>query len=248
MKIDHRKRYIAVLDTETVNGLDDPLVYDIGWAMTDKYGNVYLARSYLISDIFCDERELMKSAYYAEKIPNYLEDIRNGKRKIISFRAARRIFAQDCKRYNCNTVSAHNARFDNNALNVTQRFLTGSKYRFFFPYGFEIWDTMKMAQDVICPMPTYKKFCAEHEGFTLADGRPRKTAEILYRFIIKNPNFVESHTALEDVMIEKDILAYCFRQHKKMRKGLWQKEFSKKKIPISEEERINQYIKEIWGE
>lgn len=248
MKIDRRKKYIAVIDTETANSIEDALVYDLGWAIVDKRGNVYLTRSYLISDIFCEERDLMQTAYYAEKIPAYLADIADGKRKIISFRMARQIFMNDCKRYNCNTACAHNARFDNNALNTTQRFLTGSKYRYFFPYGMEIWDTMKMAQDVICPMPTYKRFCEAHEGFTLKNGNPRKTAEILYKFITKNPDFVESHTGLEDVLIEKEILAYCIRQHKPMRKGLWQKEFSSKKIPIPEEERINQYITELWGE
>jgi hypothetical protein len=248
MKIDRRKKYIAVVDTETANSIEDALVYDIGWAIVDKRGNVYLTRSYLISDIFCEERDLMQTAYYAEKIPMYLADVREGKRKIISFRMARQIFISDCKRYNCNTACAHNARFDNNALNTTQRFLTGSKYRYFFPYGMEIWDTMKMAQDLICPMPTYKRFCEAHEGFTLKNGNPRKTAEILYKFIIKNPEFTEAHTGLEDVLIEKEILAYCIKQHKKMRKGLWQKEFSSKKIPIPEEERINQYITELWGE
>ena len=38
----------------------------------------------------------------------------------------------------------------------------------------------------------------------------------------ENTDFIESHTALEDVMIEKEILAYCYRQHKKMRKKLWE--------------------------
>jgi hypothetical protein len=38
-----------------------------------------------------------------------------------------------------------------------------------------------------------------------------------------NNDFIESHTALEDVMIEKDILAYCFNKHKKMRKLLWER-------------------------
>ena len=34
-------------------------------------------------------------------------------------------------------------------------------------------------------------------------------------------DFMESHTGLEDVMIEKEILAHCFRQHKAMRKKLY---------------------------
>lgn len=246
MKIDRRKKYIAVLDTETANGLEDSLVYDFGYAIADKKGNVYCSRSYLISDIFCNERDLMQTAYYAEKIPQYLEDVKNGKRKITSFRYARQVFLRDCKRFNCTTVCAHNARFDLNALNTTQRFLTGSKYRYFFPYGFEIWDTMKMAQDVMCKMPTYKHFCAKHD-FLLKNGNPRKTAEILYRYIINNPDFEESHTGLEDVLIEKEILSYCIRQHKPMRKGVFQKEFPSTKVPEPEADRINRYIIEMWG-
>lgn len=247
MKIDRRKKYIAIVDTETANDIENPLVYDIGWAIVDKYGQVYLTRSYLVKEIFCDERDLMQSAHYAKKIPQYLEDIAKGERKILPFRFIKRIFTDDCKRFNCSTACAHNARFDVKALNTTQRFLTKSAYRYFFPYGMKIWDTMKMAQDVICPMPTYRKFCSIHEGFTLKNGNPRKTAEILYCFISNDPDFQEKHTGLEDVLIEKEILAYCFKQHKKMRKVLYQKEYPGRKIPVPEEERINQYISELWG-
>lgn len=248
MKIDHRRKYIAVIDTETVNGFEDSLVYDIGWAIVDKQGNVYTTKSYLVSEIFCQEKDLMQSAYYAEKIPMYNAEVKQGKRKILSFQYIRNVFISDCKRYNCTIACAHNARFDLNALNTTRRFLTKSKYRYFFPYGFEIWDTMKMAQDVICKMPTYKRFCESHEDYTLKNGNPRKTAEILYQFIIRDDTFQEAHTGLEDVLIEKEILVYCIRQHKPMRKQLFQKEFSGRKIPVPEEERINQYITEMWGE
>ena len=80
---------------------------------------------------------------------------------------------------------------------------------------------MKMARDVIHKMPTYRRFCEENNLLT-KNGRLPTTAENLYRFIIKDPNFKESHTGLEDVQIEREILFYCFRQHKKMRKGLWE--------------------------
>ena len=49
----------------------------------------------------------------------------------------------------------------------------------------------------------------------------RYTAEVIYRFIIKDNNFSESHTGLEDVLIEKDILAYILKQHKKCERRLW---------------------------
>ena len=38
-KIDRRKTYYLVFDTETTNSMDDPIVYDIGGAVVDKNGN-----------------------------------------------------------------------------------------------------------------------------------------------------------------------------------------------------------------
>ena len=70
----------------------------------------------------------------------------------------------------------------------------------------------------------FYKFCEEH-GFLTKHGRPNLKAETVYRFITDDPDFVESHTGLEDVLIEKDIMAYCYRQHKKMRRLLFEKSF-----------------------
>jgi response regulator RpfG family c-di-GMP phosphodiesterase len=45
----------------------------------------------------------------------------------------------------------------------------------------------------------------------------------IYRYIKKDTSFIESHTGLEDTLIEKEILAYCIKQHKKMDKLLFGK-------------------------
>jgi hypothetical protein len=230
-KIDYRRHYVLVLDTETANTLTDEngrldtscvLMYDCGWSVVDTKGNVYEERSYVNSDIFVHERELMQSAYYAKKIPQYVADLRSGKRKMATTYEIRKAMLADLETYHITEVVAHNARFDYNGLNTIQRWTTKSKYRYWFPCGIEVWDTMKMARDVIHKMPTYRKFCEEH-GFLTKNGKLSATAENLYRFIIKDPTFKESHTGLEDVQIEREIMFYCFRQHKKMRKGLWEK-------------------------
>lgn len=240
MAIDKRRHYILMLDTETANtiakedgGLDmsNVLVYDIGWAVIDKSGKVYECASYVNRDIFVYERDLMQSAYYADKIPLYLEDLEKGYRKMADLYEIRCAMLEVMERYNIDTVCAHNARFDLNACNTTQRYCTKSKWRYFFPYGVEIWDTMKMAQDVIVQMPTYRKFCDDN-GYKTKNGQYRKTAEILYQFISGNHDFAEEHTGLADVMIEKEILAYCFRQKKPMRKLLFE---NSKEFPVPTE-------------
>lgn len=232
MKIDKRKKYLIGLDTETCNGLigedgkldlSQSLVYDIGWQVVDKKGKVYRTRSFVVAEIFLD-KELMKGAYYADKIPQYWEDIKNGKRILTSFRKIRWIFTCDRKEFNCQTVFAHNAYFDYNALNNTIRLLTGSKYRYFMPYCVEWWDTLKMSRDVFSKSPMYSVYCQKN-GYLTAHKVPqnRLTAEILWRYISGNPNFLESHTGLEDVQIETKILVHCLKTHKKIRKALFKK-------------------------
>lgn len=229
--LDNRISYKIVLDTETcpidkdLQGVDpsNMWVYDCGWAVVDKRGKVYKTRSFVNADIFLVEKDLMKSAYYANKIPKYWEEIKSGKRILTSFYNIRKALLEDVAMFHVKQIYAHNMRFDLGTLNVTERWLTKSKYRYFFPYGIEICDTLKMSRDVIATMPTYRKFCEENNYFT-KNGQVRLTAEIIYRFITKNNDFTEKHTGLEDVMIEKEILAYCFKQHKKMRRLLYDRQ------------------------
>ncbi len=215
--MDKRKNYYLTIDTETCNTMDDPIVYDIGGCIHDKQGNVYETFSFVIYETFVGMADVMTSAYYADKIGNYKEDLKNGARKMVRFATAKSHIAHLCKQYNVKAIIAHNMRFDYRATATTQRYLTKSKYRYFFPYGIDLWDTMKMAQDTICKQKTYIKWCKEN-GFVTARGQVRKTAEILYRYISNQTDFIESHTGLEDVLIEKEIFTHCMRQHKKMNK------------------------------
>lgn len=227
-RIDRRVSYKIVLDTETcpidntLEGVDptNMLVYDIGWVITDKRGFVYKTRSFVVSDVFEGEARRMASAYYAAKLPQYRDDIITGKRICKTLYEIREILKADMAEYGVNEIYAHNMRFDYYALNRTQEYLTNGRFKYFFPYGTEICDTLKMARDVIGKMPSYVKFCEKH-GFLTKNGRCKMTAESLYAFIKNDPDFKESHTALEDVLIEKTIMAHCYKQKKAMRRHLW---------------------------
>lgn len=201
------KKFI-VLDTETTNSLDDPLAYDIGFAVIDEKGKVYESHSFVIAEIFLD-KELMKSAYFADKIPQYWQDIKNGKRKLAKLLTVKKILAKVMKDNNINIVIAHNARFDYRSLATTQRFLTFSKYRYFLPYGTEVYCTLKMARQALKNNIEYDNFCWNNHYITKR-GCKRYTAEIIYRFLTGNNDFIESHTGLEDVLIEKEIFSFCF--------------------------------------
>lgn len=228
--MDKRIHYIITLDTETCNGvmiddkldLSDSLVYDLGFAVVDKRGNVYETASFVIRETFYGMKDVMQSAYYASKIPQYEREIAEGKRRVVSFYEARMALLSTMRKYNTFTIAAHNAGFDMRALNTTQRYLTKSKYRYFFPFGTTVWCTLKMARQTIGKQKSYRLFC-EINGYMTKHKipQPRLTAEIIHRYLSGDDTFDESHTGLEDVMIEKDILAHCFKQHKKMIKTLY---------------------------
>lgn len=220
MKIDKRFTYYMTIDTETANSTLDPLVYDLGLAVHDKYGRLYETKSLVIADIYCNERELMRSAYYAEKLPKYETALKNHEREMVTIFTARKIVKELCEKYNVKAIIAHNSRFDYNALNTTIRYVTKSKMRYFLPYGIPLYDSQKMARDTICKQKTYRKFCKEN-GYMTKTGRVQEKAEVLYKYINGSHDFTEEHQGLDDVLIEIAISAKCFAQHKPMRKLLF---------------------------
>ena len=230
--MENEKQFLIGIDTETSNSLitaenkldlSQSLVYDIGWQVIDIKGHPYKKRSFVVAEIFLD-KELMDSAYFKDKIPQYWEDIKNGKRTLKTFMNIWRQFLADKKEFNATAVFAHNAYFDWKALNNTIRLLTGSKFRYFFPRSIELWDTLKMSRDVFGQIENYTLFCDENNYKTNHSvPQNRYTAEIIFRYITGDNNFEESHTGLEDVEIETKILTYCLESKLEMRKLLFEK-------------------------
>jgi hypothetical protein len=214
-KIDRRKSYFMVLDTETANSLEQGLAYDIGFAVADRKGNIYEKRSLMIAEMFYGENDLMQSAYYAKKLPQYWEQLLNGEREMVSILTAKRIVARTMEEYGIEDVYAYNAHFDTSNLNWTIRYLTKSKYRWFFPYGTKYHCIWHMACQTILTQKSFLRFAIENE-LTSASGNISTSAETAYKYITKNADFEESHTGLEDVKIETKILVKCYAQHKKM--------------------------------
>ena len=81
------KKYL-VLNTETASlpfinddkyknlklSIRFPLIYDIGWVIVDRRGNIYKKANYLVNEIFFDE-QLYQTAYYYDKKTLYYEEL-----------------------------------------------------------------------------------------------------------------------------------------------------------------------------
>ena len=157
---------VIVLDTETTNSLEEPIAYDIGWAVINlETEEVLKTESYAIAEIFLD-KELMSCAFFADKIPSYWEEIKNDSRKLARFSTIHRTLVNDCKAYGIKEIYCHNAIFDNRSCNLTQRYITGSKYRYFFPWQTRICDTLKMAKEAFRNDDDYKNFCCDNDYLT----------------------------------------------------------------------------------
>lgn len=193
-----------VLDTETCHGFKNPLVYDLGWIVATDNGEIIKTRSYIIKETY-DNKSLMETAYYKEKKPLYEMRLKSGYSKKVYLSWALRQLTLDMKKYGINTF-AYNSPFDYRALNSTRDYFNKDKYN---PLENGINDIMK-AIKVITTSEEYKKFCEDNNFMTKhATPRPQTKAETLYRYLTRNPNYTEEHTALEDSKIELAILIAC---------------------------------------
>ena len=219
MKIDKRKKYIMVLDTETTNNnmeskFNDGLVYDIGFTIADKKGNVYAKRSYAVKEIF-DWTELMDTAYYKNKLPKYYEKIANGEMKKETIWNIRKAIKTAMEYFNITEVWAFNANFDLTTLNNTVRYLSGSGCRYFFKYGTQICDIWHVACQTLGLQKTF-----QWENVRNEKGNLITNAERMFGYIIQDETFEEEHTGLADAEIETKILARCLASHKSIDKKI----------------------------
>lgn len=217
-------QYKLVIDTETVKlNNDNPalignsLPYDIAAIVFDVKGRIYTARSMVIKEIYNDA-ERMSTAYFSDKLPLYEQSLATYDTELVSFEAARNEILNLIRAYSIKEVYMHNSSFDYSALNLMTQLCLGTDY--FFPLGMvDICDSMLCAQSVLAQMPTYRRWC-EANGYMTKhkNPRPRVNVETIQRFLTKDDRFSEQHIALEDCYDELDIIVYCYRQHKKMKK------------------------------
>ena len=214
-----KKEMYLIIDTETCNSVEQPISYDVGYAICDKNGVIYKERSYVVAETFIDMKDTMQSAYYAEKIPQYWEDLKNGTRVMKSIFNIRKEIKADIKEFNVKKIGAYNMGFDKRALNNVIRYHSKSLVRWFFPFGMEYICIWHMACQTIMNTKTYIDFALKN-GLVSEKDNIQTSAESCYKYMTNKIDFSESHTGLEDVKIEIEIMAQCLKTHKKLDKSI----------------------------
>lgn len=213
-KIDKRKKYIAVIDTETAGNIAYPQVYDLGIVITDKQGTVYETRSIAIKEIFGD-LELMSSAYYSNKYQMYIERLANQEMQLMTFENALSELITLIKKYNVKQLSAYNLNFDKRALASTYEKLYNKELSF---GDLELVCLQELTASALLTQKAYKAF-AEKYNLKTEKGFISQKAEHAYQYLTNNAEFIEEHTGLADALIETELMAKAYRQKKKIQKG-----------------------------
>lgn len=136
-KYDHRRKYYMVLDCETATlpiasdypadqkkkiAIAKPLIYDLGWQIIDKKGNVYARKNFLVTEIF-SVPEIFNTAYYASKRPIYIQKLRNHEIILSTWLQATEELEKDL--HSVEAVGAYNSMFDfKKAIPFTERYIS----------------------------------------------------------------------------------------------------------------------------
>lgn len=208
------KKFFCILDTETVTNARK--VFDLGYKVIDRQGNVYETGSYVVAeqvDTIDGIAELIADRFSSSKSPIYFNDIINGNKEfeVAPFDIIREIVNDAIRNYHA-TVCAYNLAFDMRALNKTSQLYCGCDFFEEMPETIDIWGA---AMSTICAAQKYIKFIVENNLLT-DNGNPKTGAETVYQFITNDVDFMERHTALADCDIEHAIFNACIRTHKKM--------------------------------
>lgn len=98
-----------------------PLVYDIGWTVTDRQGNIIKTENFLVQETFFVPN-VFNTAYYKDKRPVYMELLKNNKIDVATWENIIQKLLIDLNY--CDCVCAYNACFDfKKAIPYTERYI-----------------------------------------------------------------------------------------------------------------------------
>ena len=196
------KNIYCTLDTETFGGASNPKgIYHLAGIIHTRKGEVLATFNYLISEHY---NEIEKDSYAKRNFHKYADMIANGiVTSIPTEKMAVEMVNNLCEFYGVNVMTAYNSGFDF-VKTECRELLNGRQFI----------DTWLMALQTITTKKSYEKFCVEN-GYLTKKRNLQTSAEVVYRFLTSNTDFIEEHTAFEDSKIEMQIFLECLKTHKK---------------------------------
>lgn len=229
-----------------------PLIYDLGWKLIDRKGKVYKTESFLITEIFSVPAIFNTAYYkdkrplYLKKLKNneitltnwntainiLLQDIEIAEavgayNSMFDFKKAL-TFTED---YISHLYSNYYYEWEKMQVASMQRIASGEKPKnknfdkdnfIFRNKKYPLFCIWGLTCHHLINNDDYRNFCIKNKFYTPSKKYYPTNAEIVYAFLTNNEQFKESHTALEDVNIEIEILLKVWEKQKpqKMTMGI----------------------------
>ena len=208
LNLSKAKRHFLLIDTETIGDItkgEKAFPYDVSFINVYNW-KVIFKQCFINSDIF-DNKYLMESAFYKNKIPFYNDKLQNDSNyKKVNDTQLLLCLNDFIKGNAIKYFLAFNVKFDYNAINNLYD-KVGVKNDFKKLYLIDIWkvccDMLKMFPELY---EAYMLFCYKNNYITDSKKNVRSNAETFNRFVNQDLMFIESHTGLEDTFCEYNIL------------------------------------------
>lgn len=204
-----KSKIIMVLDTETV-GLEGH-VYDIGYVITNKRGDILAERNWLVEENFTNAKRMMGAFYAGKHFTHYARMLQEGEIRLTPWAEIVAAFRADMAAFSVDIIAAYNAGFDFRVIAQTHADLGFSDLIVESPT--QVLDIWQFACETKLQQKQYANI-ARALGWVSPAGNIKTGAEFAYRFVCGDHSFIEDHTALSDARIETAILAECYRQKK----------------------------------
>lgn len=196
---------VVVFDTETTN-LEKPFCYNIGYTIVNlDNGETLVKRDYVVEQVWHNPM-LFVTAYYADKREKYVAAMRSRKATMAKYGYICQAMIRDFIKYEVAGAYAFNSPFDDKVFGYNCEWFKCNN-----PFdNVPIFDIRGYVCEFMVD-DNFKAFCEEHGYFT-DGGNYSTTAEVMFRYLTGNTEFIEDHTALSDSEIEAAILLECLRR------------------------------------
>lgn len=199
-----------VIDTETTGGLAYPIAYDVGGVVVDNTGYIYERFHWAVLEIIGNPAK-MATAFYAEKMPEYWREVYAQNIRPLPFADILRKITALIDFHDIKKIAAYNMAFDKRAMANTAYEIFDNRNWLNRPA--ELLCIWNGACTSIMDTDKYIKWCVQN-GYISDKDNPRTSAEVCFRYITGQTDFVEEHTGGRDAEIEAAILTAILRRKK----------------------------------
>lgn len=209
-----KAKHFLVADTETVGLGKRALVFDFAYVIATRTQTI-LERSFLVREIITSPKVMLaalinedwRGMFGGKIFHHYIPRLHSAQLRLYDWDEILAILRDDMLTHGVDVFSAYNLPFDMKALGRTQEYLrSGGKVLNYRPDLLCLW---QFSCETVCQSKLYHDVAhrmGKDTGWITPADNVRTNAEKVYAFLAGQPNFIESHTALEDAQIETEIL------------------------------------------